>query len=76
MQYTKLTFTTFAVLSALSFNALAEPLPSDLQWVSNQNEPLFASSEAKRGGTLTTYMVSFPQTLRSVGPDANSGLRH
>lgn len=76
MQYTKLTFTTFAVLSALSFNALAESLPSDLQWVSNQNEPLFASSEAKRGGTLTTYMVSFPQTLRSVGPDANSGLRH
>ncbi|MCF8778229.1 extracellular solute-binding protein [Vibrio sp. IRLE0018] len=76
MQHTKLTLASIAALSALSFNAVAQSLPTAQQWTTNANEPLFASSEAKRGGTLTTYMVSFPQTLRSVGPDANSGLRH
>ncbi|MDS1782611.1 extracellular solute-binding protein [Vibrio vulnificus] len=76
MQYTKVSLATLAALSALSFQTFAQSLPSDLNWLTNKNEPLFASEEAKRGGTLTTYMVSFPQTLRSVGPDANSGLRH
>ncbi|MCU8488529.1 extracellular solute-binding protein [Vibrio vulnificus] len=76
MQYTKVSLATLATLSALSFQTFAQSLPSDLNWLTNKNEPLFASEEAKRGGTLTTYMVSFPQTLRSVGPDANSGLRH
>ncbi|XNJ81509.1 extracellular solute-binding protein [Vibrio cyclitrophicus] len=51
-------------------------LPQGLEWLSNNNEPLFASQDAIRGGTLRTFMASFPQTLRSVGPDANSGLRH
>lgn len=64
-----------AMLAALSVNAFAADLPSELTWVSNLNEPLFASPEAKFGGTLRTHMSSFPQTLRSVGPDANSGLR-
>lgn len=76
MQYKKLTLVSIAALSALSFSAFAQSLPSALQWTTNADEPLFASNNAKRGGTLTTYMVSFPQTLRSVGPDANSGLRH
>ncbi|HFQ5302889.1 TPA: extracellular solute-binding protein [Vibrio vulnificus] len=76
MQHTKVSLATLAALSALSFQTFAQSLPSDLNWLTNKNEPLFASEEAKRGGTLTTYMVSFPQTLRSVGPDANSGLRH
>ncbi|KLV08538.1 diguanylate cyclase [Photobacterium aquae] len=60
----------------LSPSVFSSALPSDLTWISNLDEPLFASPEAKRGGTYRTYMRSFPQTLRSVGPDANSGLRH
>ncbi len=72
----KNTLLTAAVLAALSFGSSANELPSGLTWIDNMNEPLFASEEAKFGGTLRTHMSSFPQTLRSVGPDSNSGLRH
>jgi len=65
-----------ALLSGTSAFSQAAELPQNLQWLSNNNEPLFASAEAVRGGTLRTFIASFPQTLRSVGPDANSGLRH
>ncbi|MGF1684314.1 extracellular solute-binding protein [Photobacterium minamisatsumaniensis] len=71
----KLMFPTLAMVAVFSAETLATSLPSGLEWESNLNEPLFASKEAKFGGTLRTYMMSFPQTLRSVGPDANSGLR-
>ncbi|MEZ8399535.1 extracellular solute-binding protein [Vibrio splendidus] len=63
----------FALL--LSFLAQAQQTPDNLEWHSNWVDPVFASDEAKRGGTLRSYMPSFPQTLRSVGPDANSGIR-
>ncbi|WP_353499111.1 extracellular solute-binding protein [Vibrio sp. CB1-14] len=72
----KNTLLTAAVLAALSFGSSANELPSGLTWIDNMNEPLFASDEAKFGGTLRTHMSSFPQTLRSVGSDSNSGLRH
>lgn len=70
------TLSAIAALSGMSLTAFAQSLPSDIKWISNNDEPLFASSDAVRGGTLRTSIVSFPQTLRSVGPDANSGLRH
>ncbi|AJR07666.1 ABC transporter substrate-binding protein [Photobacterium gaetbulicola] len=64
-------------IMVLSCNTVfAAALPSGVQWHSNMDEPLFASPEAQFGGTLRTYLASFPQTLRSVGPDSNSGLRH
>ncbi len=63
------------VSGLVSGGVIAQALPDNLNWVSNSNEPLFASPDAKFGGTLRTYMASFPQTLRSVGPDANAGLR-
>ncbi len=65
-----------SVFMGLSCVATASTLPENLEWISNMNEPLFASEQAKRGGTFRSFMASFPQTLRSVGPDANSGLRH
>jgi len=64
-----------SLLSLCSFNTMAAELPTDLTWISNQNEPLFASDEAKQGGTLNSYMSSFPQTLRTVGPDSNGAFR-
>lgn len=64
-----------SILSALGTGAYAANLPQNLEWKTNWDEPLFASSEAKRGGTYRTHILSFPQTLRSVGPDSNSGLR-
>ncbi len=64
-----------SMLSALSTGAYAASLPAGLEWQTNWDEPLFASSEAQRGGSYRTHISSFPQTLRSVGPDSNSGLR-
>ena len=64
-----------SILSALGTSAYAADLPQGLDWQTNWDEPLFASAEAKRGGTYRTHILSFPQTLRSVGPDSNSGLR-
>lgn len=72
----KVALSVIAVLSSVGFYSNADALPQELTWLSNNAEPLFASVDAKRGGTLRTFIQSFPQTLRSVGPDANSGLRH
>lgn len=48
------------------------PLPDGLEWLTNQEDPVFASPEAKRGGTLHGFLEGFPLTLRMYGPDANS----
>ena len=52
-------------------DGLPEVLPADLQWKTNDEDPTFASPEAKRGGTFRTWMLSYPLTLRLVGPDSN-----
>jgi len=49
----------------------AEPLPANIQWITNETAPLFASPEARKGGIYRTFLTSFPLTLRHVGPDAN-----
>lgn len=67
--------TIIAALSALAFAAHGAALPDNLNWETNWNDPLYASEKAQRGGTLRTYISSFPLTLRSVGPDSNAGLR-
>ncbi len=53
--------------------SLPETLPADLVWLTNDSDPIFASPQAKRGGTLRMWMLSFPLTLRRVGPDSNGG---
>ncbi len=60
---------------ATSFGAAAAQLPENIVWETIQDNPSFASSEAKRGGTLRTHLGSYPLTFRTVGPDSNSGLR-
>ena len=50
---------------------LPESLPADLAWLTNDRDPVFASPQAVRGGTFRTFMLSFPLTLRRVGPDSN-----
>ncbi|CCN71913.1 extracellular solute-binding protein [Vibrio nigripulchritudo] len=64
------------LLSAVGFTAQATTLPEGLTWNTNWDDPNIGSEEAERGGTYRTFILSFPQTLRSVGPDSNSGLRH
>ena len=51
----------------------AVPLPEGLEWVTNEDDPVFASPDAKRGGTFTTYITGFPLTLRLHGPDSATG---
>jgi len=48
-------------------------LPSNVNWITNTEDNIFADPEAKKGGTYRAFMLSFPLTLRSVGPDSNGG---
>ncbi len=50
-------------------------LPEGLVWETNDEDPVYADPEAIPGGTFREYMPSFPLTLRTVGPDSNSGIR-
>jgi len=60
----------------LAFSLQAAPqLPENLQWQTNDEDPVFASPDAKKGGTLYQFVVSFPLTLRTVGPDSNGSFR-
>ena len=56
--------------------AQASPkLPDDIQWLTNDSDPVYASSNAVKGGTLNTAILSFPMTFRTVGPDSNGSFR-
>lgn len=59
----------------LAGEAMAESLPEGLLWQTNDTAQVYASPDAKKGGTYRTYMLSFPLTLRTVGPDSNGGFR-
>ena len=52
-------------------DGLPDELPAGLVWETNDADPTFASPDAKRGGTFRTSMLSFPLTIRRVGPDSN-----
>ena len=47
------------------------PLPAGLEWVTNVEDPVWSSPEATLGGTFNISVLSFPLTLRTVGPDSN-----
>ncbi|MBW1759209.1 MAG: ABC transporter substrate-binding protein, partial [Deltaproteobacteria bacterium] len=56
--------------------AFAEPeLPKDIKWLTNAFDPLYASSDSKKGGTMHSAIMSFPMTFRVVGPDSNGSFR-
>lgn len=50
----------------------AEPLPDSLVWETNNDDPVFSSPDAKKGGVFRTSVYSFPLTLRTNGPDTGS----
>jgi len=52
-----------------------ETLPNDLEWLTNEDDPTFASPEAEPGGTLHLPLDDFPMTFRTVGPDSNGTFR-
>ncbi len=51
------------------------PLPADLEWLTNDSDPAYASPEAKTGGAFRVAISSFPLTFRTVGPDSNTEFR-
>ncbi|MBL0712867.1 MAG: ABC transporter substrate-binding protein [Desulfosarcina sp.] len=52
-----------------------EILPEGISWLSNNTDPVFASPQARQGGTYHAALASFPLTFRVVGPDSNSSFR-
>ncbi len=59
-----------------SLSVAAKPqLPDNLQWLTNDEDPVFASDKAIKGGTIHDWLPSFPLTLRTVGPDSNGSFR-
>lgn len=50
-------------------------LEEELKWITNENEPLIASPNAKKGGTFNSFITTFPLTFRTVGPDSNNFTR-
>src|SRR4051794_25062705 len=54
---------------------LPTKLPADLKWETNDTDQVLGSPEAKPGGTLHEFLLTFPPTLRVVGPDSNHSFR-
>ncbi|MDR0352488.1 MAG: extracellular solute-binding protein [Opitutaceae bacterium] len=50
-------------------------LPANLPWENGSALPEFADPRAQKGGTLYSYIQSFPLTTRIIGPDANGSFR-
>ena len=47
----------------------------DLKWENGLSEPDIGDPRAKKGGVISTYINSFPSTLRPFGPNSNHSLR-
>ena len=47
------------------------PLPGNVVWETNNDDPMIGSPKALRGGTLNLATDSYPLTLRLMGPNSN-----
>lgn len=66
----------FIVFFGISGHAWANAqLPTDIKWITNDTAKVFASPDARKGGTYRTFISNFPLTLRQVGPDSNGSFR-
>lgn len=65
------------IVSLFTSSALAggATLPDDIEWLTNDSDPIFASDKAQKGGTIHTGILTFPLTFRTVGPDSNTSFR-
>lgn len=59
----------------LKLDYSSHPLPEGIEWMTNDDDPVIGSPDAKKGGTYYSAITTFPLTFRTVGPDANSGTR-
>ncbi len=47
------------------------PLPEDIVWETNTDDPLIGSPDAIRGGTFNFMLGAYPLTFRLMGPNSN-----
>lgn len=57
------------------FPLSAEKLPTDLKWESNLGAATFTDPRATKGGTLHSWISSYPKTFRRIGPNSNGSFR-
>jgi microcin C transport system substrate-binding protein len=64
-------------LAQPEFFSFATPadLPTDLDWQDGLSEPEIGDPKAQKGGTFTSYMLSFPPTIRVLGENSNNFFR-
>ncbi len=55
--------------------AKPEDVPVDLRWEDGMAEPEIGDEHAKKGGTFTDAIPSFPATLRVLGENSNGSFR-
>ena len=69
--------TTRERLKKPEFFTFAQPgdVPQDLKWEDGMSEPEIGDDDAKKGGTMRNYILSFPATLRVMGENANGSFR-
>nr|WP_320194145.1 extracellular solute-binding protein [uncultured Desulfobacter sp.] len=53
-----------------------QTLPDNIQWLTNNIDPVFASDKAQKGGVVREAIMNFPMTFRVVGPDSNGAFRN
>ncbi len=51
-------------------------LPDNIEWITDNEAPVFSSPSAEKGGTFHQAILSFPMTFRTVGPDSNGSFRN
>lgn len=68
-------FFCLLVISTSSTSFGKNLLPDQLEWQTNNSDPLLGSKKSKRGGRFSSYLLSYPLTFRVVGPDSNSSFR-
>ncbi|OUR66725.1 hypothetical protein A9Q73_06760 [Bermanella sp. 47_1433_sub80_T6] len=75
MSYIRINCIYLPCLLALALNAYAQPLPDELTWETNNDSEVWANLNAPKGGSYTSFISSYPGTLRTIGPDSNNSFR-
>ncbi|MAA70782.1 MAG: ABC transporter substrate-binding protein [Bermanella sp.] len=75
MNIIKSAFIFCCLLASLVAYTQAATLPDNIKWQTNNQSPVWADPKALKGGVFTDFILAFPPTLRTVGPDSNSSFR-
>ncbi len=59
-------------LLVVTLDIYAQPLPEGLLWETNDDSETWANISAPKGGSYTSFISSYPSTLRTIGPNSNS----